>query len=201
MENLHTKPQTLFLKPQIVFGIAFSFMLFVVIGCKKDKQPSPQYYGEPILESREQFPDQELFDFTTAPALSPDGRYLIYIVPSTVSTDRKGLWLIDLQTREKKFLKKDATFSFPSWSPDSRHFCYTFNGNLLISDIIGNNMEQLTQNRRCLRPDWHQTKNKIAFDDAFRNIYSINVSTKKLIDSVVNKDVGGAAKWIAEQIV
>lgn len=112
--------------------IYISFGLLIFFSCKKDKQPSAQYYGEPILESKEFFPDQELFDFTTSPAVSPDGRHLIYIVPSTVSTERKGLWLIDLQTREKKFLKKDATYSSPSWAPDSRHFCYTFSGNLMI---------------------------------------------------------------------
>lgn len=173
-----------------------SFSLLIFFSCKKDKQPSPQYYGDPIIESKEHFPDQELFDFTTSPAVSPDGRYLIYIVPSTVSTARKGLWLIDLQTGEKKFLKKDATYSSPSWASDSKHFCYTFSGNLMISDITGNDTEQLTYDRRCFRPDWHQTKNKIAFDDALRNVFSIDISTKQIIDSIVNRDIGGSAKWL-----
>ncbi len=176
--------------------IYISLGLFLVFSCKKERQPSPQYYGEPILASKEHFPNQELFDFTTSPAISPNGRYLIYIVPSTMSQERQGIWLIDLQTSEKRFLKKDATFSFPSWAPDSQHFCYTFNGNLMISDLSGNNAEQLTQNRRCFRPDWHQTKNKIAFDDALRNIFSIDAATKEMINSVVNKDIGGAAKWL-----
>ncbi|MBK0383939.1 PD40 domain-containing protein [Pedobacter sp. SD-b] len=181
--------------------LLLTYLGFIFLAsCKKDKQPSAQYYGEPISESREFFPDQELFDFTTSPAVSPDGRYLIYIVPSTVSIARKGLWLINLQTGDKKLLKKDATYSSPSWSPDSRHFCYIFNGNLMISDINGDDTEQLTFDRSCLRPNWHPTKKKIVFDGNISGTYTIDVvdiETADITQSISATDIGGSAGWIS----
>ena len=88
--------------------------------------------------------------------------------------------------------------SSPSWAPDSEQLCYTLSGNIMIKNTTKGTTEQLTQDRRYLRPNWHPSKNKIAFDDAFRNIYAIDITTKEIVDSVINQDIGVAAQWLGD---
>ncbi|MEO8794290.1 MAG: hypothetical protein ABI390_02425 [Daejeonella sp.] len=174
-------------------------IITVFIACKKDKQLSAQYYGEPIGLTKEFFPDQELFEFNSTPKMSPNGRYIVYRVASTISYEKQGLWMIDLLTWEKYLLQKFA--SQPSWSPDNEKLCFTSGGNLFISDLTGKSLQQLTQNRRSLRPDWHPTKNKIVFDSAISGIYTIeaiDIVTKLIIQSVNAENVGINAGWIGK---
>ena len=175
-------------------NLIFLLILFVAISCKKDKkQLAEQYYGEAIEATREYFPMQELFDFSSRPTVSPDGRYLAYEIAATISTEKQGVWIANLQTGEKYMLKKYAFC--PSWGPDSRQLCY-INGNLYISNLTGKITEQLTQDTRCLQPDWHRTRNKIVYDDAFRNIYATDIATNNVIEKIVDRDIGGGAKWL-----
>lgn len=174
-------------------------LLIIIISCKKDKKTSPeQYYGEPIEATREYFSMQELFDFTSSPAVSPDGRYLAYVIAATISAEKQGIWIADLQTGEKYMLKKHA--SFPSWGPNSQQLCYTLNGNLYINNPIGNTVEQITQGTRCLRPDWHPSKNKIVYDGSILGIYTIDavdISSKSIIHQISAIGVGvNAGGWI-----
>ncbi len=59
-------------------------------------------------------------------ASSPDGRYLLYLEPT--STAYADLILLDIDEGKKKVISRDLTLSFDNamvdWSPDSRFFIY-----------------------------------------------------------------------------
>ncbi|KHJ39508.1 translocation protein TolB [Pedobacter glucosidilyticus] len=164
--------------------------VFALNSCKKDWQPSLQYYGEPILESKEFFPDQELFDFGSFPAVSPDGRYLAYRVPSTISIERNGIWLIDLQNGEKRLFQKNATF--PSWSPDSKKLCYSLNG-IYIKNITGDSSKILTS-EGGFESKWHPRGDTISYIHSTKGLHFINLLSNDII-RILDYEGGGNHNW------
>lgn len=167
------------------------------IQCKKDKPLPEQHYGEAIEATREYFPMHELSGFTTSPSVSPDGKYIAYMVAGTISNEKQGIWIADLHTGHKYMLRKYALS--PSWRGDSKQLCF-ISGDLCISDLTGVHVEKLTQGTRCLYPDWHPTKNKIAYNGSMPGAYTINVMdipNKTIVQQVAANGVGvNAGGWV-----
>jgi dipeptidyl aminopeptidase/acylaminoacyl peptidase len=83
------------------------------------------------------FPDSE-------PAISPDGRYIVY-------SSRRGFWrnlyIIDLVTRESRMLVRNGTN--PTWSPDGKRVAFISNrdghAHIYVINVDGTGLFQLTK--------------------------------------------------------
>lgn len=135
-------------------------IILIVFSCKKDKQLSVQYYGEPILESKEHFPYQELFSNKSYPSISSDGNYLAYFVDASVDSNTSGLWMINLNSSEKYLIKGSA--NSPNWAKDSKKLCYSLNGDIYIDNIKGDSSIRLTYDGGCYEPQWHPKNDTIS---------------------------------------
>jgi Tol biopolymer transport system component len=71
------------------------------------------------------------------PALSPDGRRLVFGAQSHDGTSR--LWLRSLDSAAEQALARTegATYSYPFWSPDSRYIGFSVDGKLKKIDLSG----------------------------------------------------------------
>lgn len=96
------------------------------------------------------------------------------------------------------------------WSPDAKWIAYisdkTGNEELYISDSLGNKTVQLTKNSKAIvqSPDWSPDSKKISFNDTAKNLYYVDINTKKitLVDTAERNLIFSFAwspdgKWLA----
>lgn len=94
---------------------------------------------------------------TTAPAWSPDGKWIALIESSM---DKQGIYIVNPELTEKYLIYKpapgQALQTYPlSWSPNSKWITFgTSDGALWIIDITGNGLKQLTGSGLNLSPTW-----------------------------------------------
>jgi serine/threonine protein kinase len=74
-----------------------------------------------------------------SPAVSPDGKYVVYnaISPSSQNQDDHSLWLRRLDSAAAKPLPDTQGGVFPFWSPDSRFIAFWSKGRLRKIDLSG----------------------------------------------------------------
>jgi serine/threonine protein kinase len=74
-----------------------------------------------------------------SPAVSPDGKYVVYSAfsPSSQNRDEHSLWLRRLDSAALKPLPDTQGGLFPFWSPDSRFIVFWSNGRLRKFDVSG----------------------------------------------------------------
>lgn len=172
-------------KVKYAVKIAFSVVLMLT-ACKKDKKiSSEQYYGEAIEATKEYFSMQELFSFTSSPAVSPDGNYLAYEIASTISIEKHGIWILNLNTGEKYMFKKHA--NSPDWAPSGTKLCYSLNG-IYIDNITGTE-QRLIQSEGGFEPKWHPKGDTISYVHPTKGLNFINLLTNETIR--VNDYTGG----------
>ena len=83
-------------------------------------------------------PEKTTFAFeavTGTPALSPDGRRLVFAARD--STGKEMLWVRELDSLSAQPLDGTQGASFPFWSPDNRSVGYFASGKLMKIDISG----------------------------------------------------------------
>ena len=171
--------------------IASILIAFSLFSCKKDKKTSPeQYYGEPIATTQEYFPMHELFDFSSRPAVSPNGLYLAYEIAAAINTEKQGIWIANLQTGEKYMLKKFA--NSPDWSPDSKKLCYSLNG--IYQDNLTGTEPNLLLNDGAFEPKWHPRGDTISYIHSTKGLHFINLLTHETT-KINNYTGGGHHNW------
>src|SRR5688500_6600093 len=74
----------------------------------------------------------------SAPALSPDGRRLVFV--ATSSTGKDSLWIRQLDALTVRELPGTESAVYPFWSPDSRLVGFFAHGKLTIADVEGGPM-------------------------------------------------------------
>lgn len=98
---------------------------------------------------------------TTAPAWSPDGKW-IALIDSDLS--KQGIFIVNPDLTEKYLVYKpapgQALQTYPlSWSPDSKWITFaTSDGSVWIIKITGNGLKQLTGAGLNLSPVWSNNK-------------------------------------------
>ncbi len=94
---------------------------------------------------------------TTAPAWSPDGKWIALVESSM---DKQGIYIVNPALTEKYLIYKptpgQALQTYPlSWSPNSKWITFaTGDGALWIVDITGNGLKQLTGSGLNIAPAW-----------------------------------------------
>ncbi len=98
-----------------------------------DRGPGPTPLRHFVIESNESI---------HSPVISPDGRYIAYIVlgrprqPVAYGGYRTGaLWIRDLRTGEKRQIEERALAPF--WSPDSEQIAFNSSGSLIRTPVDG----------------------------------------------------------------
>lgn len=109
----------------------FLISLFLLNSCSNNKQET--YKIPEINRQQHNLNSQDLFSFQriSEPTISPDGKWVAFIVATPSIEDNKlysDLWAISLETNELIQLTNDVySESNPSWSPDSKRVAYISN--------------------------------------------------------------------------
>jgi len=149
---------------------------------------------------REEFKGTKCRD--AEPAWSPDGRTIAYYHdPTDVrgpdmpgiekssslsgmamndSLEQKGIWLLDLDTGERKFLTDGRS---PAWSPDGEEIVFVREGDIYKIRLSDGNITQLTTWGSCFFPDWSPDGKRIAYDCTIgtvdsNGIWIVEIDTK-----------------------
>jgi Tol biopolymer transport system component len=83
-----------------------------------------------------------------APAWSPDGKWIAYIVH--VNNRNWPLYIIGADGEHKQKVLSGDLYHFPCWSPDGRQLSYSRNGNIWLAEISLNGDEFTLINQRQL---------------------------------------------------
>ncbi len=145
------------------------------------------------------------------PAWSPDGRYIAYFhdpndipivsLPSIlfigcspiVEEDRRaGIWILDLETMETRFLTEGWS---PDWSPDGKEIIYVKGGSICKINVELKAIKQLMQDG--FFPDWSPSGERIAFDSNQNFPQEGNVIWLMDTNGMNQKDISvhGTGEW------
>jgi Tol biopolymer transport system component len=139
--------------------------LFVLLfqGCSDDDSFNEIYLeGEPIPGVEIVFPLGLYDGEPLMPKISPNGKMLLFKGPTSLP-DWKGLWVMDLETKEKILLHPDGKIG--DWAPDSEWIAFNINTNIYKIKKDGSNLTQLTFEGRNFYPAWSGDSNLIAYDN------------------------------------
>jgi Tol biopolymer transport system component len=109
-----------------VFGLVALALAFVYF-----RRPS-----EPprIMKLSVVTPEKAVFDTTSIPAVSPDGRRVVFAINVGGNT---SLWMRDLDSLATRPLPGTEGGAYPFWSPDGRFLAFLASGKLKKIDVTG----------------------------------------------------------------
>ena len=120
----------------------------------------------------------------SAPFLSPDGGYVIYV--ANIADDQESLYLMDSSGATKPYGGPADIIRAFGWQPDSKHFSYGFENpqRAFMGDVNGQPSEISLGSYEALR--WVDGKNFLALEGG--NFYLGSVSGRRTqIDSGVSE--------------
>jgi len=97
---------------------------------RASRTPEPQ----PLLRASILPPENAAFDAGTIPALSPDGRRLVF---TATTAGRKQLWVRDLDSMASRTIPGSEDADYPFWSPDGRFVAFFTANKLKKADLSG----------------------------------------------------------------
>jgi len=122
--------------------------------------------------------------------VSPDGKYIVY--PKyrfgTHQSLMFGIWILDLESKEKKLLTPNMRANHPKFSPDGNKIIFVGHENsttqLYLMNKDGSNIEPLTMNEgdtQIITPMWRPDGKAIAFaqsdPDGLMDIHIMDLET------------------------
>jgi serine/threonine protein kinase len=93
-----------------------------------------------------------------SPAVSPDGKYIVYSARSSSSQNRddRSLWLRRLDSAASKPLPDTLGGYSPFWSPDSRFIAFWNKGRLQKIDVSGGPAKTICESENVSPGSWNQ---------------------------------------------
>ena len=120
----------------LLFVISFLLLGFsnLFLSCENDSKLQKKFTEGEQIEGKGDFVPLHLFGESRKFDVSPDGKSMVYTGRVTISDDRRGLWIINLETGEKRRLLEDGLRA--DWSPDGNGLPLTKVGRSLKSDLL-----------------------------------------------------------------
>jgi len=103
-------------------------------------------------------PDGWILSWSDAPAVSPDGKYIVFsALPTSAEVGREvSLWVRDLDSSEARLLSGTEGAASPFWSPDSRFVAFWAKGMLRKIEISGGAAATVCSVARGFAGTWSQ---------------------------------------------
>jgi len=103
-------------------------------------------------------PENWKFQWYDAPAVSPDGRFIVFnAAPISAEAGRTmSLWIRALNSTEAKMLPNTEDGIAPFWSPDGRFVAFWANGQLRKVDISNDAVTTICETPASLTGTWNQ---------------------------------------------
>ncbi|RPJ87116.1 MAG: serine/threonine-protein kinase, partial [Acidobacteria bacterium] len=103
-------------------------------------------------------PDGWILSWSDAPAVSPDGRYIVFTaLPTSAEVGREvSLWVRDLDSSQARLLPGTEGGTSPFWSPDSRFVAFWAKGMLYKVGISGEAASTVCKTGRGFAGTWSQ---------------------------------------------
>ena len=103
-------------------------------------------------------PDNWEFRWHDSPAVSPDGKYIVYSAAplSAQSRNEVSFWLRRLDSAEAKPLPGTEGGFSPFWAPDSRYVAFWANGRLRKIDMMGGSAVTICESGPALPGSWNR---------------------------------------------
>ncbi len=103
-------------------------------------------------------PDNWEFRWYDSPAVSPDGKYIVYSANqvSAQSRNEVSLWLRRLDSAEAKPLPGTEGGLSPFWAPDSRFVAFWVNGRLRKIDVSGGSAVTISETDGAFPGSWNR---------------------------------------------
>jgi Tol biopolymer transport system component len=118
---------------------AFAVMILLIVGLllivATNRRQAP---GADAVRFMVAAPQGTQLSRFSAPAVSPDGRRLVFV--ATSSTGKDSLWIRQLDALTVRELPGTESAVYPFWSPDSRLVGFFAHGKLTIADVEGGTM-------------------------------------------------------------
>jgi len=103
-------------------------------------------------------PDNWEFRWYDSPAVSPDGKYIVYSANPVSAQNRNevSLWLRRLDSAEAKPLPGSEGGLSPFWSPDSRFIAFWANGRLRKIEVSGGSAMTISETDDTFPGSWNR---------------------------------------------
>ena len=150
----------------VLAALSVGIVLFVV------KNPSEQPAAEPV-RFPVAAPEGTRLSRFPSPAVSPDGRQLVFV--ATSSTGRDSLWIRQLDSLTVRELTGTDGGQFPFWSPDSQAVAFFAHGKLAIATIAGGQTRVLCDSPGFYGGTWNH-EGVILFAPTHREIFRVPAS-------------------------
>lgn len=174
-------------------------MVVLMMGCREQPiEPEPtadfQYLEGEKIPNTEYFFPMAFYDHLYAlPAVSPDGRQVAYRRFYNTPDDSIGLYVVDLETGEKRLLVRERTASAPDWSPNGEWIAFNIYPQIYKIKINGDSLTKLTNGAGSFDPKWSPDGRHIAFggNGPYNFMKSDGTDLRTVGDSLFR----GAADW------
>jgi Tol biopolymer transport system component len=157
---------------QVALGAAAALALLSV-GTVLFVNNSPDLPAAELVRFSVGAPDGTRLNRFASPAVSPDGRRLVFV--ATSSTGRDSLWIRQLDSLTVRELSETDGGLFPFWSPDSEAVAFFANGKLAIADVSGGPTRIVCDSPGFYGGTWNQ-EGVILFAPTHREIFRVLAS-------------------------
>lgn len=137
--------------------------ILLLLNCEDKPEPGKQFLEGEQIQGTEDFVPLHLFGETRKFDVSPDGKSMVYTGRVTISDDRRGLWVINLETGEKRRLLEDGLSA--DWSPDGKWIAFDKGWQIFKVRPDGSDLTQLTFKGANLNPDWSPDSQQLLYNN------------------------------------
>lgn len=109
-----------------------------------------------IIRNKEEQKEIDLGVYSNLAPISPDGDKVVF------NDGSDNLWLIDINTEQRKHITTDGGYFYPKWSPDNRAIMFQkLDGNIFIYNCVSNEIKEIGVG---YEPEWSGDSKHIVFN-------------------------------------